>query len=693
MYEDDKPARDESADEALLREIRENFDYACDQWREAREARKKDMRYLSGNPWEEEDKRARKDAGRPCLNHDELNQYCNQVVNSARQNKRGVKVEPGGDGATDKTAEFRQNLIRGIEYRSDATAAYLGAFQAEVEGSYGFCRISRRYVAPDSDDMEITVKSIPNPDSVVYDPDCKEPDWRDARWCFVLDPISREEFKRRWPKAKVQDFTSEHMRVAKGWIQERTVLTAEYWRLETSDTGAKTPGGRAIVETKIFQYWTNGVEILERNEELGEEIPIPAFIGQERWIDEGSGPKRKISSLIRLALDPQMSLAHAVSQQTEEAGLTPKVPYMGYVGQFETDAEAWDTVHQVPHGRIEVDISPEGANGQILPLPQRQQFTPNFAAYEVMKDSCRRAVQAAMGISPLPTSAQRENQKSGVALQKIQSEQAVGSYHFADSYDRALRRVGRIMDSWIPYVYDTERDIGIRLADDTHQMVRINTPEPYMDAKGVTHHYPIAAASHHVTISTGPSSDSQRQEADKFLDTLISNLGNIPAPPPALAKLLALAIKMKQLGPLGDQMAEIISPDQAGALPPAAQAAVGQIRGKLQQAMQLIDLMHQEIAKLQQEREAKVLDNQAKVQIEKMRIEADLAKAEIMTKAQSFEERLQFVEDAWKQLHEQAHERGMQAQEHAQQQDLAQQQADAAAAAQQQEAQQEAQPQ
>jgi hypothetical protein len=43
-----------------------------------------------------------------------------------------------------------------------------------------------------------------------------------------------------------------------------------------------------------------------------------------------------------------------------------------------------------------------------LPLPRRQAFTPNFQEYEIAKDSCRLAIQAAMGISPLPTAAQRD---------------------------------------------------------------------------------------------------------------------------------------------------------------------------------------------------------------------------------------------------------------------------------------------
>jgi hypothetical protein len=45
----------------------------------------------------------RKDANRPMIELDELNQYCNQVINDLRANKRGIKVSPKGNGANDKT--------------------------------------------------------------------------------------------------------------------------------------------------------------------------------------------------------------------------------------------------------------------------------------------------------------------------------------------------------------------------------------------------------------------------------------------------------------------------------------------------------------------------------------------------------------------------------------------------------------
>jgi hypothetical protein len=602
-------------DAALLAELRERYRYASDMFREAREERRVDMRYICGDPWKEEDRKARDDAGRPCINHDELGQYVNACVNNARQNKRGIKVDPAGNGASDKTAELRENLTRRIEYRSHAQQLYLTAFQAMVEGSYGSFRIGRRYL-PGSFNQEIVVKPIANPDAVLHDPDCKEPDWSDQAFCFVLDPLPREEFKRRWPKAKVQDFSNEEMRIASDWIQDKTVLVAEYWKVETDEATLyelasgevveELPEGQQAARTRIeerkrvMQYMTNGIEILERTEQPGELIPIIPVIGLQRYVDDGSGPKRKLFSLVRLARDPQMSLAYLNSQQMEEAGLTPKTPYLGYKGQFETDAEAWETVTKVPHAYLQVDPIVDAATGQVLPLPQRVPFTPNFAAYEVAKDSTRRAVQAAMGISPLPTAAQRNNEKSGVALEKITQQQDMGSFHFIDGYDRALEYAGRVIDSWIDVTYDTEREEALRKPDDSQQVVRLNTPAPYPDPKtNEPQHYPVGEGDHDITISTGPSSDSQRDAAAEFLDTIVANLGTLPIPPQQQAKLLAIAVRMRNLGPRGDQMADIISPQDDQQMPAAAQA-------KLQQASQMIQQLTGAVHQLSQKLEAKL---------------------------------------------------------------------------------------
>src|SRR5215831_7447896 len=678
MDQDRKPTQ--SGDEALLREIRDRYKYALDAWEEIRKERRTDLRYIRGDPWEAGDRKARTEAGRPVVNHDELNQYVNQAVNNLRQNKRGIKVEPGGNGADGKSAGLRQDIIRTIEYRSKAQSAYLRAGQDMFEGSYGFFRIGRKYLIddpadddPHAFDQEITIGPIPNPDSVLYTPDIKQPDWSDGAWCFVVEPLPTDEFLRQYPNAEKRDFSAEDLRVAKDWISDKTVLVAEYWKVITAERELiKGKKRRKVEQKRVVQYITNGLEILDEIEHPGKEIPIIPVIGLERYVDDGSGPKRKLFSLCRLARDPQMSLAYLNSQETEEAGLSPKVPYIGYKGQFDSDEDAWENLNRVPRSFVQVDAITDPTGQAVLPLPQRQAFTPNFQEYEIAKDSCRRAIQAAMGISPLPTAAQRDNEKSGIAIERIRDSEAVGSYHFVTGYERALERAGRLIESWIPVIYDNKREMGLRQTDDSHKVVTINTAEPYVNPKGEQEHFPVGDGDHDVTVSAGPSYQSQREAVGEFLDTLISNLPNLPIPPQSAAKLLALAIQMKELCSKGDQIAEIISPSDGD----QAQQLQG-MQAQLQQQQVAMAEMQGQFQRLLVEKQGKVIDNEYALKLKEMEIQAKLAVAEIETKAQNVSERLAFVEEFIKQQHAHAHEAGMQAMDQDHERALAQRQQDA----------------
>ena len=698
LVRQDEPvnATSKISDEDLLLEIRDRYKSYDLQWKDSRRERETDMRYITGDPWSIEDRKARKDADRPCISHDELGQYVNACVNGVRQNKRGVKADPYGFGSDEQTALLRQDIIRTIEYESNAPSIYAGAFQAMVEGSYAFFRIGRKYSSDDADsdspilfDQEIIVRPVSNPNSVLFDPNCKEPDWSDGRACFVFERIPRREFAKRWPGARITDFTFEHSQVAGDWILAEDIILAEYWRIETRDRwkylltdgsvvddprGRPVEQKRKVTQKSVTQYLTNGVEILDRVPQPGSILPIVPMIGLERYLDVGGVPKRVLFSLVRLARDPQMSLAYLNSLEMEEAGLTPKTPFLGYKGQFDSNRDRWASVTKQPWAYLETDIPDNWpAAGQVPPLPQRVPFTPNFQQYEIAKDSCRRAIQAAMGITPLPTAAQRANQKSALALDKIEDMQAVGSFHFVDGYDRALRLAGKIIDKWIPQIYESQRNLNIRKPDDSYRLITINTPAAYIDQRtGQPVHYPVTDVDHSITISTGPTFASQRDAVSDFLDILIANLPNLPVSPPAAAKLLSLAIQMKNLGPKGDEMAEIISPSQGSPDQNVAQLQAQQ--GQLQQQAILIQQLQGEVQRLTVERQAKVVEGEYRLLTEKMRsdasllverlkVDAQVATAEIQTKSQMVNERIATLTELQRQTREQAHEAHMQQRE------------------------------
>jgi len=652
-----------------------------DKWRRNREEGQKNIRYVSGDPWDDADKTARQ--GRPTVCADELNQYVNAVVNTARMSPRGIKIDPAGDQATVELAEYRENRIRAIEYACNAAQAYLNGLQAAVERNMGYWRVSRTYVADDSDEQEIVILPVMNPDAIVIDPDFKELDGSDIRWAFELDRIPVDVFEAEYPDAEKKSFTADDFgEDAAFWYDGKALLIASYWEIKQTPRTVGKKGRKTYTRT-VTQYITNGVEILRKADpQPGPYIPIVPVFGKELWVDYGGGAERFLLSLVSLARDPQKALAYVMSSMLENVGQLPKTSFIGWKGQFETDEEAWKTMNQVfhPYLQLDPDAVLDGQGQPMMPLGWAKS-TPDFSAYSVGTDICRRAIMSAMGINALPTAAQRQNQKSGVALEKIQSQQSVGSYHLVDSYERAIKLTGRIVNGWLAETDLGETERPVRLADGKHKLVKINTDSP-VEEDGHDYHFPIAddKGRYQVTISTGVSTESQRQEASDFVDTFVQNMKGLPLAPPQAAQVLALLVRLKQLGPLGDQLADIISPQQGGTSQQLAQ--MQQQGAQMQQQMQE---MQAALQKLMLEKQGKVIEMQGKMALQQqdaqvrlteaqMDRETKIAVAEIGTKAQVESERTQTFSDIVSQGHEQAHEAGLQAQEQAHERDMAAQQ-------------------
>lgn len=723
------------------KEIREKYSDFMDAWREIQEEGRTDMRYVGGDPWDPEDRKAREDAGRPCISLDEINQYINQYIANLRENKRTFICAPKGDGANDEDAGRRENLMRGIEDDSNAQEAHITAGENAVMRGYGYSRLRTEYQDGESFEQVIRIERIANPDCVLLDPDYKKADGSDVEGVFLTDLLKKADFKRKYPKAKTQSFSTEMDPKVQLWARENHIQVAEFWQVHKTPRKLlliDTPAGpeaifedemrefldrigetagrikgkfvklrdqvkvikeRSVDERNVVQYITNGLEIMEENPWAGSRIPICACFGKEIYLDDGSGSKRMLFSMTRLARDPQMLNAYLRSQQAEEAGMAPRAPFVGYKGQFESDADAWEWLNKIPRSFVQIDPVVDASSGTVLPPPSRPAFEPNLQAYEVALESTRRAIQAAMGINPLPTPLQRNNEKSGVAIERIKDAEDRGTFQFADNYDRYLRNMGWQVNELIDVIYDTARTVPVVQADGTRAAMRINDPQyevmnPDEDHLHVVDDSGEPKAKFDVTIDTGPSYQSQREAQSEFVDKLITEMGNLPIPPQIGTKILAKAIRMKaDLGVIAKEIADLLDPPDANQLPPAAQAVVANMQAQLQ-------ALTQENQALHMDRAGRVMEQQTKLQIEQMKGEiAKFSKnmdyitrvvtAQLAAKSKASDTEAQadaakelallgFDQEHHQQAHEQAHELAIGQQQHEQAKELADQNAQAA---------------
>lgn len=612
-----------------LQEFKDAYEYDTQRWEPIRREGKLDMRYVGGDPWDDDDKKARK--GRPTVAPVEMGQYFNQAIYPLLANPRGMKFAPVGNGANDKGAEFYQNKAREIEYRSQAKIAYIGAVENAIQRSYGFVSVDVRYNDPRSSNQDLWIEGFPNPDMVLPDTDALRPDSSDMKRCTEFQWVSQAEFKHDHKDAKIRNFSGLGSEFDQ-FVQGDKILKAKFWRITTKkrqlllvempsptqpprmiapasvrppqqvqvfkDEVAKLPPGHRVIRElrevdypEVWWHLTNGLEILDEGQWLGKYIPIVSCYGKTLFAEGTTGMERTILSMTRFGRDPWKSFCYACSQELEVLGMIPKAAMVAIKGQFKGDLlkNLQESVH-TPKVLIEYEAQTDATGTEMLPPPFYIEYpaAQHLQALELVKEGFRRSIQAAMDASFLPTQAQRQNEKSGVALDKIQQSASQGTYHYVTAFEGMIEHVGRICEDLMDKVHDYRGETGIIKADGKASSQAINDPNN-QDAIATKGDYLV-------TVSTAPSSDSERDAAADFADTLVTNISMIAevSGKPAAAKVLAFSVRKRNLGAEGEQLADFIEPPA----PPGADGkpvppAVQQLQGQLQQ-------MQQELQKAQQ---------------------------------------------------------------------------------------------
>jgi hypothetical protein len=169
----------------------------------------------------------------------------------------------------------------------------------------------------------------------------------------------------------------------------------------------------------------------------------------------------------------------------------------------------------------------------------------------------------------------RSNETSGRAILARQRESDVSNFHFIDNLNRAIRYAGRCLVDIIPAVYSTRSSIRILGEDMKDKVARLAGDNP--DAEGGL--YNLAVGKYDVTVRSGPSYSTQREETR---ETLIEIMRAVPDAAALLGDVLLdhmdfvgapkVSKRLQLLLPLRIQQAEGIAPppqtQQAGGIAP-----------------------------------------------------------------------------------------------------------------------------
>lgn len=614
-----------ATDKDELKDALEEFDLCVSTEAENRTNALENLRFAKkGEQWPEAIRKQRELEGRPCLTINRMPSFIRQVVNDGRQNKPAIKVHPADDTADPATAEVMSDLIRNIETTSDAEVAYDTGLDFAVSGGFGYWRIAAEYAHDDSFDQDLKIKAVPNVFSVYGDPYSQAMDSSDWNISYVTELMPKRQFESKYKGADKVDWNmGDYAALNANWKDGEQIMVAERWTrseakrkiLKLSDGRivkedwylAKVPGGDGITnkdildvagitvaggrETrswKVKQQIMSGAEILETNDWRGIYIPIVPVYGDVVNI-EG---KRYFRSLIDDAKDPQRMFNYWRTTSTELVALAPKAPWVGPAGSFTTDAEKWATANTQTHQYLEYDAVVSD-NGVPLPAPARQPFAgvPAGALQEAM--NAADDMKSVTGIYDASLGA-RSNETSGRAILARQREGDVSTFHFIDNQARAIRHTGRILIDLIPHYYNTERIIRVLGPDKKPQTVQITSGEPQKSPEGVPQVYNLALGKYDLTVETGPSFTTKREEAAYQMTEFIRAY---PQAAPLIGDMLAKNMDWPEADEIARRLQAMLPPQIQGQNP------------QVQQMQQQIQQMAQNMANLGAELKAAKEDN------------------------------------------------------------------------------------
>lgn len=551
-------------DERIIREAKDRFERA-NTWEAA--SRKRfldDVKFVNGDSdnlyqWPDTVRQSRgigtRDE-RPCLTVNKTQQHCGQIINDARQNKTSMKAAPVGNQATYEAAQIIEGLLRHIEYISNAEYdAYITAVKWQVWGGIGYWRIATDYADDDSFDLEIFLRPVPDPLTILCDPDIKQKDGSDMRWAFEFEDLPKDEFKEAFPKYADEVplaplgmnsgdswLRQDHIRVAKYWraverpdrlvaikdpntgrtmIERESVLGKHLARAAMDDPATKT---REIKDTHVEWFLIVGDKIADRGDWAGKYIPIVRVPGTETVIEGELDRKGHVRAL----KDPQRMYNYNASAEIEFGALQSKTPYTAPVAAIENLTDIWETANLINYSVLPWNHLDD--DGNPIPPPERQQPPVSAPLY---LQGMQTAAQDMMLVSGQyqENFGEQSNAHSGVAINARERSGDNATYHFIDHFAMAVQNSARQIIDLFPHVYDTKR-VMLIYADDgvaTRVTVDPQAAQTYLETQQRDTDtirevlFNPKVGRYQVQAEVGPSWGTKRQEAANALGQIIGS--------------------------------------------------------------------------------------------------------------------------------------------------------------------------
>src|ERR1035437_2936713 len=451
-----------------------------------------DQRFAAGNQWDEEVKRLRTAAGLSSVTYNPIPGNVRFIVNRERSEMPQFHIDPVSEGADKNTAKVRNGIAIHIQNSDDAKAAFLKGLRDIAIGGIGAWKVmATKTPKPDgTDEYNIEIHRILNATKVRFDPNAQKKSYSDAVDCSLEEWIPNDDAEELYPDA---DFTPSKDGKNSSAFTENAVQIVTYWCLNK--------------ETMRWeQYILSGNEILESNTAYkGHHCPIVFLTGEEAYIEED----RHFKGIVRDVREMCMLHHLAKSRIADFISRAANQQWMYTQGQTAGYEKIWRSSNLNGLPGLPYNRTDDGAPIRLDP-PAAPQGSLDVA--QDVGNDIRNTIGIRDPMANLPSNVSNDTMRLHLAQSNI------GTLEFVDNGREAIRWTGEIVEDLIPSYYAYPHIRQIQGLDG--QVTTIPIQQAYTENQKQVFH-DLTVGKYAVSISTGPSYESSRQEAATKISELL----------------------------------------------------------------------------------------------------------------------------------------------------------------------------
>lgn len=469
-------------------------------------------------------------AQRPRYTDDRCNPLVDAIAGEMEQNEYSIKVTPTGGRASNETAETLEGLIKNIENISGASLIYSAISRSLVGAGLGGCEVTQDYIDSDTFDQDLFIKPIEDfQNRVWFDDNSKMPDRSDAKFCWLLDEITRSEYEDKFPDGKMMSIGSDRdaevyydkpdtisvcrfyykkpvdiklVRMSNGAVyrdDEDFLQVAD----ELADAGITVESQRTRKTYKVYQRILDGSGWLNDAEEtVFNCLPVIPFYGNFKVVDG----KIIFRGAINKAMDMQRIHNMAISRQVEDVVLAPRPKYWGTPEQRKGHGKTLSTIN------TNNDSWQDYTHVEGQPAPYMQGGAIVNQALELLTQSSANSVSLSAGVYS-PQLGDNTNLQSGVALERQIEKGDVSTLKYFSAVETGLKYLGKVLLGAIPNVYDSTRQQRILNEDGSDEMIVLNQPIIDEETGEPVVLNDLSIGEYDATVSIGPAFKNRKEQA------------------------------------------------------------------------------------------------------------------------------------------------------------------------------------